>query len=190
MHFVCRAVLWAWAAVLAGVPAQAAESQLWSAVVKQDALTDEVSRRVCAAQDDFRLCFEFDDRGVWASVSSLGSAVFDTQLFPAFRVDQHDAIESVNADVLRLERTLRDTIIPRHWEPGHLTWRAQVPSGSGEWEDTPPLLIGQLVEGERLLVRVYLSGGYQKDIIFPLAGFCAAAAQVYAQGAPALECPA
>ena len=109
---------------------------------------------------------------------------------PAFRVDQHDAIESVNADVLRLERTLRDKIIPRHWEPGHLAWRAQVPSGSGEWEDTPPLLIGQLVEGERLLVRVYLSGGYQKDIIFPLAGFCAAAAQVYAQGAPALECPA
>ena len=103
MHFVCRAVLWAWAAVLAGVPAQAAESQPWAAVVKQDALTDEVSRRVCAAQDDFRLCFEFDDRGVWASVSSLGSAVFDTQLFPAFRVDQHDAIESVNADVLRLE---------------------------------------------------------------------------------------
>ena len=55
MRFICQAVLIVWAAVLAAVPGQAAESQPWTAVVKQDALTDEVSRRVCAAHKDLEV---------------------------------------------------------------------------------------------------------------------------------------
>lgn len=165
---------------------QAAEP--WRATNTTDALTDRVVREACAVEDEFRLCFSFNDQGVWATVVALGSATFDPQLFPAFRVDQNQAVESVTPGVLSLERTLGEQLFPRQWEPGHITWRAQVPSRSGGWTDTPPTLIGQMISGQRMLVRIYLTGGYQRDLFFPLRGFCAAAAAVYAAGAPPLRC--
>jgi hypothetical protein len=104
------------------------------------------------------------------------------------RIDQDMAVEGVNSATLDLERALRTKIIPRSWQPSYITWRAQVPSPSGEWTGTPPLLISQMISGKSLLVRVYLSGGLQKDLTYGLDGFCSAAAQVYAKSAPPLVC--
>ena len=168
-------------------PVQAADAP-WAAHLATDALTDASVREACAERAEFKLCFTFEPEGVWATVVSTGSAVFDAELFPAFRVDQNDAIESVNPAVISLERTLRSRLFPRRWEPKHLSWRAQVPSKSGRWEAKPPVLIGEMINGRSMLVRVYLAGGYQRDIIFPLAGFCKAAAAVYAADTPPLQC--
>lgn len=160
----------------------------WAAKIERDALTDENVREACSEKDEFRVCLAFNADGAWATVVSTGSALFDTQLFPAFRVDQNKAIESVSAATLSLERTLGSKMFPRSWEPRHVTWRAQVPSRSGKWTETPPLLIQQMIVGQSMLVRVYLSGGFQRDITFPLNGFCKAAAAVYARDAPPLVC--
>lgn len=167
-------------------PVQGAEP--WRANIATDALTDKSIKEACAAEDEFRLCFSFNDEGVWATVIALGSTSFDTELFPAFRVDQNPAVESVSPATLSLERTLRSRLIPRQWEPRHISWRSQVPSKSGRWTEAPPYLIGQMISGQKMLVRIYLAGGYQRDVIFPLQGFCAAAAAVYAPNAPALGC--
>jgi hypothetical protein len=173
-------------AILAATPASA---QSWQAISTKDAITDQVSREACATQSQFRLCLTFQDDGVWATMRSLGPDLFDTQLYPAMRIDQNKAIEGVNTGTLSLERTLRTKMIPRTWQPSHISWRAQVPSRSGEWTGTPPLLVTQMISGKSLLVRVYLAGGFQKDLIYGLDGFCTAAAQVYATDAPPLMCP-
>jgi hypothetical protein len=161
-----------------------ASAQAWEVIKSKDAITDEVSRETCSTQSQFRLCLRFEDSGVWATMRSLGPDLFDAQLFPALRIDQNMAVEGVNSATLDLERALRTKIIPRSWQPSYVTWRAQVPSPSGEWTRTPPLLISQMITGKSLLVRVYLSGGLQKDLTYGLDGFCTAAAQVYAKSAP------
>lgn len=166
-----------------------AAAQSWEAINSKDAITDEVLREACSTQSQFRLCLTFQDDGVWATVRSLGPDLFDAQLFPALRIDQNKAVEGVNAATLNLERTLGSKMIPRLWQPSYLTWRAQVPSRSGQWTETPPLLISQMISGKSLLVRVYLAGGFQKDLTYSLEGFCGAAAQVYAKSAPPLTCP-
>lgn len=166
-----------------------ASAQSWEAINTQDAITDEIAREACSTQSQFRLCLTFQDDGVWATVRSLGPDLFDAQLFPAMRIDQNKAFEGVNSATLNLERTLGTKIIPRSWQPSHVTWRAQVPSRSGKWTGTPPLLVSQMTSGKSLLVRVYLAGGFQKDLTYSLDGFCSAAAQVYATSAPPLICP-
>lgn len=181
-----KSILAALAVVSTPSAVQAAEP--WRAAITTDALTDRVSREACAVEEEFRLCFSFDDQGVWVSVASLGSRTFDPQRFPAFRVDQNQAREYLTPDILSLERTLGTQMYPRHWEPSYISWRAQVPSRSGSWIDTPPMLIREMISGQRMLVRIYLTGGYQRDVVFPLRGFCAAAAAVYAIGAPPLKC--
>lgn len=178
-------------AALAGalLGTSSASAQSWEAINSQDAITDKISREACSTQSQFRLCLTFQDDGVWATMRSLGSDLFDAQLFPAMRIDQNKAVEGVNAATLNLERTLGMKMIPRSWQPSHIAWRAQVPSRSGQWTSTPPLLVSQMIAGKSLLVRVYLAGGFQKDLTYSLDGFCSTAAQVYATNAPPLICP-
>ena len=173
--------------LIVAMPVNAANAP-WAAKIEPDALTDETIREACSERDEFKLCLAFNPDGVWATGVSSGSALFDSQHFPAFRVDQNKAIESVSAATLSLERTFGSKMIPRNWEPRHVTWRAQVSSRSGKWTETPPLLIQQMISGQSMLVRVYLSGGFQRDITFPLVGFCKAATAVYASSAPPLAC--
>ena len=103
---------------VAALPANAANMP-WAAKIDRDALTDASVREACSKQDEFKVCLTFNPDGVWATVVSTGSALFDTQLFPAFRVDQNKAIESVSAATLALERTLGSKMFPRSWEPKH-----------------------------------------------------------------------
>lgn len=167
--------------------ATASAGQGWSVVDTADALTDAPIRETCAVQDEMRLCFSFQSDGVWVTARSIGSHLFDAQRFPAMRVDRNTVRDSV-AGVANVERTLGKQIIPRQWNPSHVTWRAQVPSPSGEWTDTPPSLISEMLAGSTLLVRYYLTGGFQKDVNYSLRGFCQSAAQIYAPGAPRLNC--
>ncbi len=165
-------------------------AQTWIVNDKTDALTDVRQREVCTVEGEFRLCFNFRDTGMWATLRSTGSAIFDTELFPAMRIDSNEAISTVDRGTIDLERTLRKQLIPRSWNPTYLIWRAQVPSGSGKWTTTPPRLVREMIAGNSLLVRVYLSGGMQRDLTINLEGFCPAAAKVYAESAPPLICPA
>src|SRR4051812_20807605 len=82
-----KCLLAALAVVSISSAVQAAEP--WRATNTTDALTDRVVREACAVEDEFRLCFSFNDQGVWVTVVALGAATFDPQLFPAFRVDQN-----------------------------------------------------------------------------------------------------
>jgi hypothetical protein len=166
-----------------------ASAQSWEANNTKDAITDTVTREACTTQSQFRLCLTFERDGVWATVRSLGPDLFDTQLFPALRIDQNTAFESVTPATLSLERMLGSKTFPRTWQPSYVTWRAQVPSPSGQWTETPPKMISQMSSGRSMLLRVYLTGGFQRDLTISLDGFCPAASKVYAQGAPPLVCP-
>ena len=174
--------------VFLGVPAASAQS--WEAINSKDAITDEIAREVCSTQSQFRLCMTFKDNGMWVRMSSLGTDLFDSQLFPVFRIDQNAAFEFVTPDILSAERLLGYQLFPRTWQPSYVTWRAQVLYDTDKRTDsTPPLLVRQMISGRSLLVRVYLSGGFQKDVTYSLAGFCTAAAKVYDVTAPPLSCP-
>lgn len=165
-----------------------AAGQGWDVVDTIDPLTDAPIRKTCSVQDEMRLCFSFQADGVWAAAQSMGDHLFDAQRFPAMRVDRNKVVYGVSESTMWLERTSGIQVIPREWEPRHISWRAQVPSTSGDWTETPPPLVAEMIDGSKLLVRYYLTSGLQKDVIYSLQGFCQSAAKVYAPDAPPLKC--
>src|SRR5665213_2626242 len=112
-----NAGLIALATLASAVLGSTATAQSWEANNYKDAITDKISREACSTQSQFRLCLSFEADGVWAVIRSLGPDLFDTQLFPALRIDQNEAVESVTPGTLSLERTLGSEMIPRLWQP-------------------------------------------------------------------------
>lgn len=156
----------------------------WRVETRKDAMTDEVRKAAKAINaSGHELNVYRGPRGaVWVmfSVTAIPGETVSPRRAPMLRVDQHAPHDQDGSRHLT-ERKLGDTY---QWEPGFVNF---VIWHGVEAQGRSPLL-QQLLTGEQLVVRYWLSTGGYKDTAFSLAGAGPAIAE--ALGIPVVLDPA
>ena len=150
----------------------AAGAESWSLLERKDAFTDQIRREACASDSNKNeVCFWFarDRAGLhlfWVSFALADdeTRMLDHQRIPWLRVDGRKTF--AHDTLLEIERTIRgEQIIPRRIEPRWLMWQATTQSKAGDDSvgRNQLSLLWQVAHGQTLKIRVFLTGGFQKD---------------------------
>lgn len=122
----------------------------WGYVETTDALTDSVRREMCSTRSWVKVCIEFAPEGLIMRTESHD--YFVSSVGPALRVDDNPAFKS-DPHAVKVSTT-------RHF------WVAQKRPEDGIWDADPMSLVGQMVSGKLMLVRIYtVDAGYTDSYI-------------------------
>jgi len=144
----------------------------WRVVERIDAMTDEVRKSAIVDNDhghSFSVYRLSAGGPVWGNFS-LSERKFDQvdwEKPPMYRVDRH---EPVNLKRMKDMHEMGLGIQAYEWEPkwvNFLIWHGKEEEGIAE-------NLVELMEGEKVVFRYYLSTGGYKDTAFPLSGAAAA----------------
>lgn len=164
MHFRLGGILIASAIAVAPATAQ---QTAWKVTEEVDALTDAVTRLACVKTDGAELCGSFvEEHGFLLMLRS--DEVQSASKGPALRIDRNSYIPS-SPDSMRLSLRMHG-------------WLAQEPPEGGVWDEDPDSVIGQLVRGRELLVRVFGVDNGSTDFKIPLTNACATIRDVLPPG--------
>ena len=171
-----KAAAWVGALLVAGLAADARAE--WSLIEKKDAFTDKVTREVCSLDESKnQICFVVHRDGprasgpfrLWAtySLSKSETRGMEFEKYPLIRIDANETHDP--NPLIDLEKTVKIKIIPREFHAEWAAWSTQIFNAEST-PDNPKGVFHQLVTGKKMLIRYFLTGGYQKDTAIPLDG--------------------
>ena len=156
----------------------------WKYEERIDAMTDKTNRTAIVNNDkgyEFSVYRPSGQTAVWGlfSLSDVMPGQIDWNNPPMYRVDKNDPVELETMKHLQeLTARLGLPIQAYEWEPGWVNFRMWDGEHAGDRDPTKSVnLITELMEGNKVIFRYYLSTGGYKETTFTLNGAATAIAK-------------